>query len=132
LSSIDETEKQVEWTMNELKVTGKIDGKGERIKVDLKILADANPRKVQYKIRDMKYDVQAAMYNTAIDPDDKYFIIAADYEGHVSVIEITKESIRAARERVDEATLKLKQCILLGKWDCSYDYFGNRSGIYEY
>lgn len=132
LNRITETEKGVEWEMEGLKWNGRIDGKGDRIKCDLKIVADADPRKMKYKIRDMKYDVQAALYNIAIDPTDDYFIIAADYNGHVSVIQITKEALNAARERIEESMLKLKQCIFLNKWDCSYDYFGEQSGIYVF
>ncbi len=132
LNRITETEKEVEWEMEGLKWNGRIDGKGDRIKCDLKIVADADPRKMKYKIRDMKYDIQGALYNIAIDPMDDYFIIAADYNGHVSVIQITKEALNSARERIEESILKLKQCIFLNKWDCSYDYFGEQSGIYVF
>lgn len=132
LNRITETEKDVEWEMHGLKWRGKIDCKGDRIKADLKIVADANPNKLRYKIRDMKYDIQAALYNSAFDPKDDYYLIAAERSGHVSVIEITKHAINEAREKIEENVLKLKQCIFLNKWDCSYDYFGNRSGLYEY
>lgn len=131
LNQITETEKSVKWQMHDLNWHGFIDGKGERIKADLKIVADANPRKLRYKIRDMKYDIQAALYNLALNPNDDYYIIAADRNGHVSVINVTKQSLGNAYELIEESILKLKQCIFLNKWDASYDYFGNRSGVYE-
>jgi PDDEXK-like domain of unknown function (DUF3799) len=130
---IGHTEVGIEWKYKSLNWRGFIDGIGDEqgIIVDLKILADASPRKVENYIKYEGVGRQAVHYlRGSRCPDYKYFIVAADRFGGVSVTNIGKGVLNICREEIDYYITQFKKCVFLEKWDSSFDFF-QPAGINE-
>ncbi len=126
-------EQLIEWVYMNFKFKGFIDGKGERIRFDLKSMTDARARKAQREISEMLMFLQQAMYRKGDgdSPDDDAYIIAVDKKG-VSVIEIDQNYLSFGMEIYQRAMVKFNDCILRDRWYDSYDFWADRfDGIYR-
>lgn len=122
LNRVTETEKFAEWKYCGFNWRGVIDGKGDRMKMDLKLMASAEPKKAQRKIYDMKYHWQGASYQLAESPKDDYFIVAIDRNFGMSVHKINHTAIQSAYEEMESYMTRFKRCIFEGAWHESYNY----------
>ncbi|MCB1319106.1 MAG: PD-(D/E)XK nuclease-like domain-containing protein, partial [Leptospiraceae bacterium] len=125
------TEVKVEWEYYGYKWRGYIDGEGDHLLGDLKIVADAHPRKLRYKMFDMGYDRQAAMYTLLGGRKGKqYYLCAVDRGGNVSVHEITEGVMAVAMADIEYMMGQFQRCILRDLWHMSYDFHAPH-GIYK-
>lgn len=125
-------EQLIEWTYMDFKWKGFIDGKGERIRFDLKSMQDARNRKAQREISENLFYLQQAMYKIGDNgaKDDDTYIIAVDKKG-VSVQEIHKRFMEYGADLYQRAVSKFQHCILKDRWYDSYDFHADRfDGIY--
>lgn len=124
-------EKSIEWEYKNFKFRGFIDGDGEDATFDLKICADATPRKFQRTIIDMDYHMQGAMYQLGNGRVKRHYMIAADKNNGISVHLLHDKLIEKGMEEYDRLIGKFNECILSDAWDQSYDFWSERyDGIY--
>jgi len=124
-------EKPIEWEYKNFKFHGFIDGDGEEATFDLKICADASPRKFQRTIIDMDYHMQGAMYQYGNGRVKRHYMIAADKTGGVSVHLLHDKLIEKGMDEYDRLIGKFNECILSEAWGESYEYWSDRyDGIY--
>lgn len=124
-------EKGIDWEYKNFKFHGFIDGDGEEATFDLKICADATPRKFQRTIIDMDYHMQGAMYQYGNGRVKRHYMVAADKTGGVSVHLLHDKLIEKGMEEYDRLVGKFNECILAEGWGQSYDFWADRyDGIY--
>lgn len=122
----------LEFDHNNFRFKGYIDGQGENIRMDLKIVADASVRKFQRTAIDMGYHIQAALYSIG-GGDLPYYIVAADKSGCVSVHKITLDLLEYGKQQVNKILDDFNNCILTEGWDRSLDYYSLRAdGSFEF
>jgi exodeoxyribonuclease VIII len=125
-------EKPIEWEYKNFKFHGFIDGDGDEATFDLKICADASPRKFLRTIYEMDYHMQGAMYQCGNDRVKRHYMIAADRSGGVSVHLLHDKLIEKGMEEYDRLVGKFNECILSDGWDQSFDFWSERyDGIYS-
>jgi hypothetical protein len=124
-------EKPIEWEYKNFGFHGFIDGDGDGATFDLKICADASPRKFYRTILDNDYHMQGAMYQYGNGRVKRHYMIGADRSGGVSVHLLHDNLIEKGMEEYDRLVGKFNECILSDAWDQSYDYWSERfDGIY--
>lgn len=132
VTRFDKKEEGVQWEFGGFKWRGYIDGEGESIIGDLKVMADAKPRKVGYTIRDMRYHWQPVFYRMAPGRSHKIpFILAVDRNCNVTCVEFSDADIRVAQDQIEWYLTKFHQCIAMGDWHKSYDFYAGRDGFYK-
>lgn len=132
LDMIDQTEVHIEWTFKGFQWHGYIDGKGEKIIMDLKTIRDATPRFVERAIKYDGYARQAAHYTIgAGNKDCSYYVVAVDKNCHVTTCKLRKTTLKAAWEEIEILTGMFRKCLALDEWGKSYDFWAHSAGIYE-
>ena len=129
---IEESEQSASWEYGGFKWRGIKDGVGESIVIDLKVMADATPKKVYYKILEMCYHRQGCHYTrlSGLDNHD-FYIIAIDRACNICTYRITNEIMDKAEREIDFYLMHFQKCALLNEWDKSYDFYAE-DGVYEF
>lgn len=131
--NVGQTEVSIEWEYKGLKWRGFIDGIGNDIGiiVDLKILADVSPKKVERYIRYEGAGRQAVHYKRGSGKQTyDYYVVGADRSGAVSVTKLGRGVLNAASRDLDWYITQFKRCRFENAWNQSYDFFAP-NGIYE-
>lgn len=98
---------------------------------DLKKTADADPYRFHRQVRNLKYDLQAAIYNHGLNVP--YFLVAYDNDAAVSVTELKQSAMEQAWNNLARVMEKFNECVAMGEWHKSYDFWpSNYHGIYTY
>ncbi len=134
LEKCHDFESKIEWEYGGFKWQGRMDGDGRRngVIMDLKVLADASPRKVSSYVKYEGAGRQAVHYlrgANAIDCD--YYILAVERSGNYSVSKIGQGLINQLSREIDWYLARFKSCIFTGDWNASYDFYGNQDGHFE-
>src|SRR5690606_10302647 len=131
LSLIQQTEHKIEWDFEGLKFISFLDGIGEVI-IDLKICADAEPRKFQRDIIYQNYHLQAGVYTTAVGEVLPYYIIAVDRECEVSVHHLMEDLVLKGVSIFEQLVREFKQCIETRNFSESFEYRAyTEEGVYK-
>lgn len=121
----------VKWDYKNFSFHGFIDGDGDEATFDLKICADATPKKFQRTLVDMDYHMQGAMYQCGNGRVKRHYMIAADSDGGVSVHLLHDKLIEKGMEEYDRLVGRFNECILSEAWDQSFDFWSDRyDGIF--
>ncbi len=121
----------VEWEYLNFRFKGYKDGEGEACIFDLKVMPDANPKRVDREIIDRWLYVQAAMYCYGSGGYKPYYIIAVDKKNGVCVKQLHQKLIEQGMTEYDKLLKQFNHCILTDAWNQSYDFFAERfDGIY--
>jgi len=136
LSNVTNTQVKAEFSAFGWDWMGKLDGEGNSLIMDLKIMPSANPRKAEYTIRDMKYNWQGALYTLPRGGSKSFYNVIIDRSLGVSCFEHDRRGLQSAWFEVEECIEHFERCIYLGLdnpsiWFSSYDFFARR-GIYQY
>lgn len=121
-----EREKLVQWEYLNFKFKGYKDGEGEKAIFDLKVMPDANPKRVDREIVDRWLYVQAAMYLYGGGGYKDYYIIAVDKKNGICVKQLHQKLIEQGMEEYHKTLQLFNQCILDEAWDQSYDFYSER------
>lgn len=124
----------IEWEYKGFKWRGKMDGDGRRngIIMDLKVLADASPRKVASYVKYEGAGRQAVHYLRGGDAEHcDYFILAVERSGNYSVSKIGKGLVNQLSREIDFYISRFKSCIFTNEWNSSFDFYGDRNGHFE-
>lgn len=122
----------VNWDFGGFNWRGFIDGENANIMADLKTTADADPRKLRWSIRDKKYHWQLAFYRMAPGRSSKIpFILAVDRNCNVTCVEFSDADIKVAQDQIEWYLSRFHQCIAMGDWSKSFDFFAGRDGFYK-
>lgn len=133
LNGIGETEKRIEWQYEGFNWTGFIDGIGDFIIADLKLMPNVEPRKTYWKIIDMKYHWQAAFYNHFTGLNKIYHILAFDDLANTLGIEVEQEDIDRAIKDIEYYMMKFRECIITNQWHRSHGFYAPRkTGVYKF
>ncbi len=124
----------IEWEYKGFKWRGTIDGDGRKngVIMDLKVLADASPRKVANYVKYEGAGRQAVHYLRGGKAEDcDYFILAVERSGNYSVSKIGKGLINQLSREIDWYLARFNACIFTGDWSSSFDFYGNQDGHFE-
>jgi len=124
LKGLIHKEKDFEFEHNNFKIRGKIDGEGEDYLMDLKKVADASFKKVQWVIRDMRYDMQGAIYSAAANKTN-YYLVFIDKGINVTVVKISPDTLSVGFEAFSFACTEFLRCIEEDAFNSSYEFFNN-------
>lgn len=132
LRRVSVREKAIEWDFMNFKFHGYIDGDGDDTIFDLKTMPDADPKKVQREIASRGLHIQAAMYTIGNGGmPKKYYIIAVDKMGGVSVHLIHDRLMEQGLADYTRLVGKFNECILSEAWEQSFDFWAERAdGIF--
>lgn len=136
LSGVTETEKYLMWDFEGYPFHGYADAVGffssgrwsGGFVLDLKIYADASPRKVKKEIRFGGVDTQLAGYVEATGAANA-FVIAADHIGNVGVYAVGPEQLNEGRKETSRILSGFERCRVFDAWDQSYDFWAP-GGVY--
>lgn len=133
LMQCTQTEKFIQWEMGNHNWKGFIDGVGEEALIDLKKVQDASPSGVRRTIKSSGYHRQAYLYlyGTKSLYKKKFYIIAFDEEGGVSVHLLDYTLLDQAKREIDNHLNYYKECILMNYWNKNYDFYSpNEDGTF--
>ena len=131
LGLIQQTEHKIEWDFDGLKFISFLDGLGEVV-IDLKICADAEPRKFQRDIIYQNYHLQAGVYTTAVGEVLPYYIIAVDRECEVSVHHLMEDLVLKGVSIFENLIKEFKSCLESGNFNESFEYRSyTEEGVYK-
>ncbi|GEM_PF-818302 len=131
LEKIHQTEYKIEFDYEGLKFVSYLDGIGEII-LDLKICADADPRKFQRDIIFQNYHLQSGIYTTAAGEILPYYIIAVDRECEVSVHHLMEDLVMKGISIFENLVREFKQCLKSGNFHESFEYRAyTEEGVYK-
>jgi hypothetical protein len=109
-----------------------IDAEDSNIRLDLKIVQSAEPKKFQRDAIAYGYHIQAAMYELAGGKRD-YYLIALDRNGGVSVNKLSEELIAYGMQEINNLLENFNRCVLEDAWMQSYEFYSSRAdGAYEF
>jgi hypothetical protein len=109
-----------------------IDAEDSNIRLDLKIVQSAEPKKFQRDAIAYGYHIQAAMYELAGGKRD-YYLIAVDRNGGVSVNKLSEELIAYGMQEINNLLENFNRCVLEDAWMQSYEFYSSRAdGAYEF
>lgn len=131
LENLGETEKPVEWEFGGFQWRGYIDGIGPSMRMDLKLVPDALPRKARQRIEQERYHWQVGNFYglpAGCGGDREAYIIAIDRDYHISVHRIRKAVIEQQWEDINYRMRAFKRCIFMDEWGKSFDFWQD---IYE-
>jgi hypothetical protein len=127
-----EFEKEYDFNYDNFSFKSFIDAEDENIRLDLKIVQNADPKKFQRDALAYGYHIQAAMYEIAGGKRD-YYLLAADRNGGVSVNKLSDDLIAYGRQEINNLLENFNRCILEDAWLQSYEFYSLRSdGAYEF
>lgn len=121
LSQCNEFETKVEFNYNGISFISYLDAKGN-VLCDLKICADAEPKKFQRDIVNMNYHLQAGTYTVANAEVLPYFIIAVDRNCGVSVHELEEDFVTYGMDVFNKLVNEFKECLANNEFHKSFEY----------
>lgn len=124
LSGLIESEKPFKMEYEGFLITGKIDGVGTDYLLDIKKVTDASFQKVKWVIRDMQYDLQAAIYSVS-EMKTKYYLVFIDNSCNVTVVKLSKETLDNGMAKFDGAVNEFRRCVEEDKFNSSYEFWNN-------
>ncbi len=126
LKNLITKEKFFNFLHNGFKIVGKIDGVGridkKKYTLDLKKVADASYDKLRWKIKEMRYHMQGAIY-TKSEGCDTHYLICIDTSCNVTVIRYTKETLHLGLTEFNYALDKFQQCAEEDLFSSSYEFY---------
>lgn len=122
-------EKRIDWESYGFKFLSFLDGEGENFVFDIKMMPDADPKKVQREILNRSLWLQAGMYLKALQTDKEYYIIAVDKSGNVSVHYIMPSLVDYGKSEFKRLCSDFEDCLSTNSWLKSYEY-RSHNGIY--
>lgn len=122
-------EKKIFFERYGFKFLSILDGLGSSFVFDLKMMPDADPRKVQREIISRCLWLQGGMYLEALEQDLDYYIIAVDKSGNVSVHYILQGLLEYGKGEFKRLCADFEDCLSTNSWSRSYDY-RSHNGIY--
>ena len=128
LNLVSETERRVEYEFEGLKFTGRIDGLGTRMLMDLKNVPDASLDRATGAIWSRRLHWQAFGYDRAMKGGNQYYVVCVDGTGETSVHAFNQRHLDNAEKQLVKYTWYFKQAIVEsifdpGVWDMSQDFW---------
>lgn len=102
-----------------------IDAECDNFRFDLKVVANAEPRKFQRDAIAYGYPIQSAVYEIANWKKD-FYNIAVDRTGGVSVHKMSRQTIDYGKNCLDDILENFNRCILEDAWLKSYEFYSNK------
>lgn len=124
-----EREKKIHFDRYGFKFVSILDGEGNDYVFDLKMMPDADPKKVQREILNRTLWLQGGMYLEALQQDKAYYIIAVDKSGNVSVHLLMESLLDYGKSEFKRLCADFEDCMSTNSWYKSYDY-RSHNGIY--
>jgi hypothetical protein len=121
LDQTSNREFRISWDHAGLKFIGFLDADGKVI-ADIKICADAEPKKFQRDIINMGYYLQAGTYTVANDEIKPYYLIAVDRSLGVSVHEITEDLVEFGMNEYHKLCVEFNECLEKNQFHQSFEY----------
>jgi hypothetical protein len=128
IDQITQTETSIEFEFEGVRFKGRVDGHSANMICDIKNMPDATIRAATYTIKGRKMAWQGFCYNTAMEGERDYFILAVDANGETSCHSIGKKEIENAGVEMREYVQRFKELIEESRfdptvWDQSQDFW---------
>lgn len=128
IDMVGETEVFCQYEISGVKFTGKIDGKGQGMIVDMKNMPDAALRPAKYTIHARKLNWQAFGYNLATGENNTCYILAVDGNGETSAHQFDERHLQNAKVEMEEyvdlfMSLVTDSLFDRSVWDQSQDFW---------
>lgn len=112
---------------------------GEMV-ADLKVMAQASPRKARWTIQDMMYREQLSLYKTAIFAGNKraaMYTVGIEQTGEVFVCSYNQRDYDMSMKRWEMIMSAFDRCVVMGDWHRSYGFWAEfesprTRGIFNY
>ena len=127
IDQLTQTEADIEFECQGVKIRGRVDGKSDRIILDIKNVPNAELRAAAFTIKSRKLHWQAWAYCQATGIRE-YYIACVDGNGEVSVHKISDRQLEQAEIEVNEYVDRFKDTAMAGMfdpsvWDQSQDFW---------
>lgn len=108
---------------------------------DLKVMAQASPRKARWTIKDLMYTEQLSLYKTALfGPANKQaamYTVGIERTGEVFVCSYNQRDYDASLKRWEMIMQAFEKCVIMGDWHRSYGFWAEfesprTRGIFNY
>lgn len=116
-------QKKREWEHDGWKFKGFTDGEGNKIIIDLKYTANADPEMFERDVMKYDYYMQMAMYAAPDEGLPECYFIAYDKTGNYCVIQLDYTLLVYGKRKYHYLVNKLNQCISENRWNESYNFF---------
>lgn len=127
-------ESYAEWEFAGFKWRGVRDGVSHNFVLDLKTVADANPKKIKWVAEEEKYHWQQLLYKQSPDIMPFYgsFNLLVDGNMGIAMFELTWSKLARAESELLKLIDKFKMCIDQNLWHQNYEFWSeNSKGIFE-
>lgn len=121
LDQTSSRELMIEWDHEGLAFIGFKDADGDVV-ADLKICADAEPKKFQRDVVNMGYYLQGGAYTIANQELKPYYLIAVDRNLGVSVHELTEDLIECGMNEFTKLCREFNECLNKNDFHQSFEY----------
>lgn len=133
LNQITQTEVHINWDHGGWKWRGYVDGLGDDLFCDLKILNPLDPKKIGWRIRGDKLPFQGALYQMSKQCKGKdFYILAVDQAAHGMAIQIDAKSLQAQVDEIDYYIGKFNQAVFQDAWDESHGFWAGPDRIFNW
>lgn len=127
INQLTQTEQSVDLTVSDVHIRGRVDGRGEKIILDIKNVVNAEVHAAAYTIKARRLHWQAWIYSQALGIYN-YYIACVDGRGEVSVHLIPEKMINQAEIEITEYVERFKDLVVAGMfdpgvWDQSQDFW---------
>lgn len=123
-------ETPMSFEMNGLNIICFLDAHGNECILDIKICADADPRKFQKTILYDGYYLQGGVYELAVGELKPYYIVAVDRTGAVSVHLLMDSLLEHGMTEFERLTREFVACVDNNDFHQSYEY-RTHNGYYQ-
>jgi exodeoxyribonuclease VIII len=107
-----------------LPICGYIDAMSSEYNIELKTVSSADYNDIQRDFYNLKYHLQAAIYNWANDKKVMYVVIETSYPYLSKVFVASDEYIEYGRSLFNKATSDFSFCLDMGLFESGYEFYG--------
>jgi exodeoxyribonuclease VIII len=133
LDQVHTTELGVKWEYSGYKWRGFIDGVGDDLFMDLKLINPLDPNKFRWRFKNDRIIWQAALYQMSKEAKGKdFYMVCLENAPNGMVIKFEAKTLAAFVEEIDYYVAKFKQCVFQDAWNEGYNFWAGRDKIYNW
>lgn len=133
LDQIHTTEKKITWKYGGWDWRGQVDGVGNDLYLDLKIINPLDRKKIRWRIQGDRLIWQGALYHQSDECRGKdFYIIALDNAINGMAIHFEKKALLGYMDEIDWHISQFNKCVFQDAWNDGYSFWAGRSRIFNW